>query len=324
MRPEKIFALIKDKLTQTEKEISSELVSDIPVVREMGAYITESGGKRIRPALLSLSGLACGYRGNKDIRYGVVFEFVHTATLIHDDIIDEAELRRGRRVMHDIYGTTISILFGDYLYNTAMEMALRDDDLRVIRLICRATNRMIEGEIVQEKRNYIVELSIDDYMDLITRKTADLFSSCALAGAILADAGEEVETAMAGYGLNLGIAFQIIDDYFDYSATRERIGKPVGSDLNEGKITYPLLVLFERAGREAIEIVEGAFARRNVNGGELQRLIEMMREHKALEETIEVARLYAEKARESLEPLPPSEYRDALFELPRYVVERTK
>ncbi len=324
MRRNKIFALIKNKLAQTEKQILGEMSSDIPVVREMGSYITESGGKRIRPALLSLSGLACGYQGDKDIRYGVVFEFVHTATLIHDDIIDESELRRGRRVMHDIYGTTISILFGDYLYNTAMEMALRDDDLRIIRLICRATNRMIEGEIIQEKRNYIVELSIDDYMDLITRKTADLFSSCALAGAILADAGEEVENAMANYGLNLGIAFQIVDDYFDYSATRERIGKPVGSDLNEGKITYPLLVLFERAGEEAIKIVKAAFTRRSVNEDKLQRLIAMMRKHNALEETIDVARFYAEKAREALEPLPPSDYLEALLELPRYVVERSK
>jgi octaprenyl-diphosphate synthase len=324
MRPDKIYSLIEDKLAETEKMIKAELEHDIPVVREMGAYITGSGGKRIRPALLSLCARACGYTGTKDIRYGVIYEFVHTATLIHDDIIDSAELRRGRKVMHDIFGTTISILFGDWLYNTAMEMALRDDDLRIIRLICRATNRMIEGEIIQEKRNYKIETGIDDYMDLITRKTADLFSSCALTGAILAGAGEEIEEAMSAYGLNLGIAFQLIDDYFDYSATSKRIGKPVGGDLNEGKITYPVLLALERAGKEIRPIVEAVFANRKAEEGEVKALIDLMKRHSTLDDTVKAARVFAEKAREALTVLPESDYHEALLQLPRYVVERNK
>jgi octaprenyl-diphosphate synthase len=324
MKPDRIYSLIKDELAIAEERIAAELNSEITIIREMGVYITKSGGKRIRPALLSLCARACGYKGDKDTRYGVVFEFVHTATLIHDDIIDNAELRRGRKVMHDLYGTTISILFGDWLYNTAMEMALRDDDLRIIRLICRATNRMIEGEIIQEKRNYKIETSLADYMDLITRKTADLFSSCALTGAILAGADIEIENAMADYGLSLGIAFQLIDDYFDYSATSKRIGKPVGGDLSEGKITYPLLLLLERTGEKAHKLVESVFARRKASEGELQRLIGLMVEHSALEDTVSEARVFAEKARASIESLAASEFKEALLELPNYVVERSK
>jgi len=324
MRPDRIYSLIEDKIALIEERIREELQSDVPVIEEMGEYITSSGGKRIRPALLSLSALACGYSGDKDVRYGVVFEFVHTATLVHDDIIDNAELRRGRKVMHDIYGTTLSILFGDHLYNRAMGMALRDDDLRIIRLICDATTRMIEGEIIQEKRNFSTRISHEDYLDLIKRKTADIFSSCALTGAILAGADRDIEKAMTDYGLNLGIAFQLIDDFFDYGSTEERIGKPVGSDLNEGKITYPLLVLFERAGEEALAVVESVFARKRATEEELHKLLVLMREHSALEETISAAKKYTERAVDALKPLPQSVYGEALEWLPRYVVERSK
>ena len=324
MRPDRIYALIEGKMAQVEDLVRAELKSDVAVVEEMGDYVTSSGGKRIRPALTCLSALACGYSGDKDVRYGVVFEFVHTATLIHDDIIDEAELRRGRKVLHDIYGTTLSILFGDHLYNRAMEMALRDDDFRIVRLICKATAEMIEGEIIQEKQNFSMDYGLDDYMDLIRRKTAGIFASCSETGALLAGVKSEVEEAMRDYGLNLGLAFQIVDDFFDYGATKERIGKPVGSDLNEGKITYPVFLLLERAEDEAMSLVDSVFKRRGAEAGEIERLVELMKLHGVLEDTLEAARGFSEKAIGALDVLPKSKYREALERLPSFVVERSK
>lgn len=324
MRPDHIYSLVKNKIESIEKEIRRAFSSEVPVVAQMGSYVTESGGKRIRPVLLCLSAASCGYEGGKDVRYGVVYEFVHTATLIHDDIIDEAELRRGRPVLHHRYGTTLSILFGDLLYNKAMNLALRDDDLKIIRLISGATARMIEGEIVQSERNFSVDLSLADYMDLIQRKTADLFACCAQTGAILAEADESVEMALKEYGFNLGLAFQLIDDYFDYASDQRQIGKPVGNDLKEGKVTYPLLVLFSRTGSRAVDMVAESFRERNVSPDMLSGILDLMREHNALEATVEAAKGFADKAREIAGIIPDSPYRQALEELPRFVVERTK
>ena len=324
MQLETIYSLIKDKIKATERLMREELRSDVPVIHRMGTYITQSGGKRIRPAVLCLSAKSCGYEGDKDVRFGVVFEFVHTATLIHDDIIDNSDLRRGRRVMNKKFGTTLSILFGDYLFNVAMEMALRDDDFRIVRLINKATDKMIQGEIIQSERNYSADLSLDDYMDLIERKTAYVFASAAQAAPILAGSGTKVEEEFFEYGMNLGIAFQLIDDYFDYASTEEKLGKPVGSDLREGKITYPILTLLERSGKKPREVVKRCFDTRSVREEDLQYLLTEMRECGALEATKESALQYASKAAKSLTLLEDSAYLDALRELPVFVVERNK
>jgi octaprenyl-diphosphate synthase len=323
MRPDKIYSLVKDRIGLVEDEIHNVLACDVAIVSEMGAHITESGGKRIRPALLSLCAAACGYKGDKDVRYGVVYELVHTATLIHDDIIDNAELRRGKTVMHKRFGTTLSILFGDLLYNSAMDLALRDDDLRIIRLICRATTKMIEGEIIQSERNYSVRLDMEEYLDIVRRKTAHLFSACALTGAILAGTGEPTEKALADYGLNLGVAFQIVDDYLDYTSTREVLGKPTCGDLIEGKVTYPLLLLLTKS-REAVELVKQVFIRRTASKDELNTLLEMMSALEVLEDTLDAAKEYAETALEAVSILPASRFSEALNKLPDYVIERRK
>lgn len=324
MQPDKIYALIKGKIKDTERLIAQQMESDVAVITRMGNHLVESGGKRIRPALLQLCAAACGYEGNKDVRYGMVFEFVHTATLIHDDIIDNAELRRGKQVIHRKYGTTLSILFGDYVYNSAMAMALRDDDFRIVRLICEATAKMIEGEIIQAERNYSIDLSLGDYLDLISRKTAYLFSSCAQAGAILSEAGVDVEKELRNYGLNLGIAFQLIDDYFDYASSSKKLGKPVGSDLQEGKITFPVLLLIERTGSKALDVVKDAFSRKSVTESEMAFLLASMKECNALQDTRKEAKEYAQKAIDSLTMFKSSPYLDALKALPEFVVERNK
>lgn len=323
MRLDQINSLVDEKIESLESVMRDELKSDIPVVSQMVQYIIESGGKRIRPRLLSLCAAACGYEGDKDVRYGAVYEFVHSATLIHDDIIDHAEVRRGKTALYRKFGTTLSILFGDLLYNTAMEMALRDDDLRIIRLICQATSRMIEGEIIQNKRNYNLEITLDDYLELIRDKTAYLFSACARTGAILAGAGEKLKNALADYGLNVGTAFQLVDDYLDYTSTQEYLGKPVFSDLKEGKITYPLLVLFTHTS-EARDIVQKTFNKRQWPEKDIQRLQQLLAEHGVLEATLNSARDYASTAKKALAVLPPSDYSMALERLPTYVIERKK
>lgn len=324
MRLEQIYSLIKGKLADSERLIREELASDIPIVREMGVYITESGGKRIRPALLCLCAGACGYSGDKDVRYGVVFEFVHTATLIHDDIIDNSDLRRGRIVLNRTFGTTLSILFGDLLFNNAMRLALRDDDFRIVRLICEATDKMIGGEIIQSRRNFNADLTMADYLDLIQRKTAWIFASAARAAAILADGGDDIEKEMFSYGMNLGMAFQLIDDYFDYASSEKQLGKPVASDLREGKITHPLLVLQEMDGGSTREIVREAFARQRVDNAESAEIINRLRLSGALERTKEEARAYARRAIDNLGLLPESRYTQALRRLPDLLVEREK
>jgi octaprenyl-diphosphate synthase len=290
----------------------------------MGRHITEGGGKRIRPALLYLAAAACGFEGEKDVRYGVVFEFVHTATLIHDDIIDHAETRRGRPVLNSLYGTTLAILFGDHLFNSAMEMAIRDDDFRVVRLINQATARMIEGEIIQAKRNFFADLTIDNYMELIRRKTAYVFAAAAQSAAVLAEAGEEVEKEFFNYGLHLGYAFQLIDDYFDYAATEKQLGKPVGADLQEGKLTYPTLMLLQHDEARFRPIILNAFERQKVLPEEMDTVLKGLRSTGALEETKNMAMSHAERAIEHLTLLGPSPYLDALRQLPRFVVERQK
>lgn len=324
MRIENIYDLVKDKIAKVEEKIQEELKNDVPVITRMGNHIIKSGGKRIRPALLCLAARACGYQGDRDINYGVVFEFVHTATLIHDDIIDHADLRRGKTVLNKIFGTNLSILFGDHLYNSAMRLAIKYDDFRIVKLINLATDKMITGEIIQSERNFKPEISMAEYIDLIERKTAYVFASCSQAAPILAESGEEAEKGFFNYGMNLGIAFQLIDDYFDYASSEKKLGKPVGSDLREGKITYPMLKLIENDGSRISSIIKKSFKNQMVEESDMDFLVSRMKESGALEETRQEALRYARSAVDSLKFLEPSSYKEALEALPLYVVERNK
>ena len=324
MRIEDIYKLVKDKIERVEDKIQEELKNEAPIITRMGNHIVKSGGKRIRPALLCLAARACGYEGEKDINYGVVFEYVHTATLIHDDIIDHADLRRGKTVLNKKFGTNLSILFGDHLYNSAMRLAIKYDDFRIVRLINVATDRMITGEILQSERNFKPDLSMDEYMDLIQRKTAYVFASCSAAGPILAEMGEEAEKNFFDYGMNLGIAFQLIDDYFDYASTEKKLGKPVGSDLREGKITHPMLQLLEKEEKSIKPIIRKSFKDMEVSDDDMEFLVTHLKESGALEGTRQEALRYANAAIDSIKSLAPSRYKDAMEALPLYVVERNK
>src|SRR5687767_12622678 len=226
----------------------------------MGRYIQKSGGKRVRPAVLLMAARLGGYSGERAVLNAAVVEFIHTATLVHDDIIDGADLRRGRLAVHSRWGNDITVLLGDYLYIKSMAMALTQDSLEIIRVLCDVTLRMIEGELYQLTKTGDVDISEEEHFEIIRRKTAFLFGGCAQIGGMLGSVSAEREAALREYGFNLGVAFQLVDDLLDYTADANALGKPVGGDLREGKVTLPIILLLRAAGAEADRLIRSIVA----------------------------------------------------------------
>jgi octaprenyl-diphosphate synthase len=317
-----IVALVEDDLVKVEALFQEQVLSDVGLVAEIGRYIQQGGGKRIRPALLLLASRLCGYRGDRGILLAAVVEFIHTATLLHDDIIDEATVRRGRRSVNSRWGNDITVLLGDFLYTKSMAMALSQDNLPILRLLSEVTLRMIEGEILEIERNGDLEVTEADHVDIIRRKTADLFGACMRIGAILGRVGDEKEQALARYGLNLGICFQMVDDLLDFTAEEKTLGKPVANDLREGKVTLPMIFLLRKAGRPGIEKVGTVLADRGFGRVSREEIVRLAREHGALDEARALAETYAEAARRDLEVFDRSPYREALQVLPDFILAR--
>jgi octaprenyl-diphosphate synthase len=317
-----IVQLVEDDLVKVEALFEEQVRSDVKLVAEIGRYIREGGGKRIRPALLLLACRICGHRGERAILLASVVEFIHTATLLHDDIIDEATVRRGRRSVNSRWGNDITVLLGDFLYTKSMSMALSQDNLRILRLLSDVTLRMIEGEILEIERNGNINVTAEDHLDIIRRKTADLFAACMRIGAILGDAGEEKEQALTRYGLNLGICFQMVDDLLDFTAEEATLGKPVANDLREGKLTLPMIFLLRKAGTLGIDKVSTVLADRGFGRVSRDEIVRLAREHGALDEARVLAREYAEAARRDLFVFERSPYREALQVLPDFILAR--
>jgi octaprenyl-diphosphate synthase len=317
-----IVRLVEDDLARVEEIFRSQVRSDVRLVGEIGRYIQEGGGKRVRPALLLLAGRLCGYRGERAVTLASTVEFIHTASLLHDDIIDEATTRRGRRSVNSRWGNDITVLLGDFLYTKSMAMALSQDNLRILRLLSDVTLRLIEGEILEIERNGNLRVTAEDHLDTIRRKTADLFAACTRIGAILGDVGEERERALAGYGVNLGLCFQMVDDLLDFTAEETTLGKPVANDLREGKVTLPMIFLLRRAGKAAADKVKAVLDDRGFSRVTRDELVRMARECGALDEASEMAERYADLARRDLLAFEPSPYRDALEALPGFILAR--
>ena len=317
-----IVRLVDDDLALVEQVFRDQVRSDVRLVGEIGRYVQEGGGKRVRPALLLLASRLCGYRGERAVLLASTVEFIHTASLLHDDIIDEATTRRGRRSVNSRWGNDITVLLGDFLYTKSMAMALSQENLRILRLLSDVTLRLIEGEILEIERNGDVRVCEQDHLDTIRRKTADLFAACTRIGAVLGDAGERREAALSSYGLNLGLCFQMVDDILDFTAEEKTLGKPVANDLREGKVTLPMIFLMRRAGRAAVEKVRTVIEDRAFSRVTREELVRMARDCGALEEAQTMAERYAEAARGELLAFEPSEYRDALFALPGFVLAR--
>ncbi|MFQ5877184.1 MAG: polyprenyl synthetase family protein [Acidobacteriota bacterium] len=317
-----IISLVADKLALVEGECRRNLRSEVGIIDELGRYISEGGGKRVRPILLLLSAQLCGYRGDRDVLFASVFEFIHTATLVHDDVVDQADLRRGRGSMNARWGNGLTVLLGDYLYIKSMNMALEAGDIRIIKILAHITLKMIEGELIAHRRRADIAITEEEHLEIIRRKTAYLFSGCARVAAVMSGAGPERSEALAGYGMNLGMAFQIIDDLLDFVADERVLGKPVASDLKEGKLTLPLIYLLQQGGAAERAMVQTVLEERDFRTVGRDEIVGLLRRGRTLDRAREVAVAYARRARESLLPFEPSPAREALMALPDFVVSR--
>lgn len=319
----RIFNLISAELREVELEFERQASSNIQVIAYIGNYLRASGGKRVRPALTILSNYAAGGDGARynSIRMATVMEFLHTATLVHDDIIDNAATRRNRPTINNQYGNQTAVLMGDWLYMSAFETSLAERSLPILDILTAVTRKMTEGELLQLTLLGRTDINEGQYLDVLERKTAFLFSACCEVGALLGNANDTQREALRDFGMNLGIAFQLIDDLLDFSGDDEHLGKAAGVDLLEGKLTLPLIYLME-SGDGACELVQTVVREGNYNSVARGRLIEAVERTGSVKKARERADEFATAARDCLNVLPDSPYVDSLRSIPTYVLDR--
>lgn len=318
---ESLYNLIRADMEAVDAVIRSRLHSDVALVRQVAEYIIHSGGKRMRPALVLLSAGAQGYQGTQHHELAAVIEFIHTATLLHDDVVDESDLRRGRETANALFGNAASVLVGDFLYSRAFQMMVEVGDMRVMRVLSDATNVIAEGEVLQLMNCHDADVDEARYLQVIRYKTAKLFEAAARLGALVGQASPEIEQDMADYGMHLGTAFQLIDDVLDYSGAEVETGKHLGDDLAEGKPTLPLIYVMQNGTAEQAACVRNAIE----NGGreDFQAVLSAIRATGALEYAKKKAEAEATLAATALEKLPASNYKDSLLELCLFAVARS-
>ena len=319
-----IIPLVSDRLEQVELRFRENLESPIAIVGEIGEFVAQGGGKRIRPALHLLCAQLCDYDGPHDVLLGTVVEFIHCATLIHDDIIDEAKTRRGRPSVNFNWGNDISVLFGDYMFAKAMEMALQAGSLRVMQKLAEVTLRMTEGEMLQTRYLGRVDLTVEEYVDLIEKKTASLFACCCELGGMLAGVDEKRELALRRYGIHLGLLFQLVDDLLDLTSDSETLGKPTACDLREGKATLAVLDLLATGSKQAKELVDRAMVAESADGPEVAALTDLLHDSGAIGRAHDRARFHAARARAELDIFDDSPARRALQSLPEVLLFRDR
>jgi octaprenyl-diphosphate synthase len=324
LNPHEIYRLIENGMTQVEEELARQSRSGIPLIDRIGQYICDSGGKRIRPAILLLGAKMCGYDGPVGPRLGAVIELIHSATLVHDDIIDNADVRRGRASVNAQWGNEITVLMGDWLYMTSFSLALGERHLRVLDVLIEATRKMVEGELIQLTFNGNLDITEAQHLDISMRKTAFLFSACSQLGGILGTAGEEKEELLRLYGLNVGLAFQLVDDVLDLTSNENTLGKPVGSDLKEGKLTLPLIYLMRDGEPRHRDLVREALREKSPDAPNRNAVLELVRDYHTADRVLEKAHEYARRATDCLKDFPDSEARRALLSIPEYIVERDR
>jgi octaprenyl-diphosphate synthase len=320
-----IFEPIRADLEKVDEEFARHVQSRVQLIPQIGQYIRTSGGKRMRPAVLLMAARLSGYTGDRSILYAAVVEFIHTATLVHDDIIDDADLRRGRLAVHSRWGNDITVLLGDYLYIKSMALALTHDTLDIVRLLCDVTLKMIEGELYQLTKNGDADITEEEHFDIMRRKTAYLFGGCAQIGGLLGTVSKDQEQALREYGFNLGMAFQLVDDLLDYTGDEQTVGKPLGSDLREGKVTLPLIHLQRQdKGGSGAQIIRDVITSRQVTETQWSDLKRNLRDHASIDYAYRKAVEFADRAKTHLYTFPSSPERDALLSLPDYVLSRDR
>ena len=321
MQLEEIRALVAEDLQSVDQTIVQRLASDIVLVNQVSQYIIGAGGKRLRPLSVVLAARACGHQGQKHIPAAAIIEFIHTATLLHDDVVDGSDLRRGRNTANQVFGNEASVLVGDYLYSRSFQMMVELGDLRIQEVMANATNTIAEGEVLQLMNAHDPETTEQRYLEVIYRKTAKLFEAGAQMAAIVSGSPREIEQSMVDYGRHLGTAFQLVDDVLDYKATAEELGKNLGDDLAEGKPTLPVIYALAHApAAEAVRLREAI-----ETGGidDLDQITRLIETSGGLEYTAGMARREKELAVEALGRLPASKFRDALVTLADFAVART-
>jgi octaprenyl-diphosphate synthase len=319
---QEVLESIRPELESVEQRFRSELVSSVPAVTAIGEYLQVSGGKRLRPALLLLATRLFGKTQPSAIALGAVVEMIHTATLVHDDVIDAADLRRGRPSTNSRWGNHTSVLAGDWLYMQAFRIAVQERNFHVLDILIELTQQMVEGELIQWKMIGRLDLTVDEHLDLVYRKTACLFGACTRLGAVMAGQDRATEDRLAEYGTNLGMAFQLVDDLLDFTASEEVLGKPVGSDLREGKVTLPLIYLLDRCTPEEHDKLAKVIEERAFQTVPWEELLDLLRRYETPHRVKELANLYAHRARKCLESIPDSGSKLALAALPDFVVNR--
>lgn len=317
-----ILDLVKKDLERVEREISLESVASVDAVTTIGRYLQDGGGKRLRPILVLLSSGLMGGIPDGSIRMAAVVEMIHTATLVHDDVIDIAKTRRGRPSSNAIWGNHTCVLAGDWLYMQAFQIALRERNFRVLDLLIALTQMMVEGELLQLDRIGKIEISEADYMELVDRKTASLFSACARLGAMMGGADEAAEARLGEFAWNLGIAFQLVDDVLDFTSHEKVLGKPVGSDLREGKVTLPLIYALEDAGAEARQLVEDVLKDENYDRVPFTKILGLIERQRGFDRVRDRAQAFTDKARSIILEFPESPYQRALTALTELVTDR--
>ena len=317
-----IFKLLESDLQKVEDALKRESSAAFPLVNDINRYLHNSGGKRFRPVLLLLSSKLCGYEGNSAVILGMVVELLHVATLVHDDIIDNAEIRRGKSSVNARWGNQVTVLMGDWLYMTSFYLALKLRDFRVLDLLIEVTRRLVEGELIQWEQHGRLNISVEEQLEICRRKTADLFSSCGRLGAILANVDEEKEQNLETYGRSVGMAFQLIDDLLDYTSDEGTLGKPVLRDLEEGKTTLPIIYLMERADLKERHFIREVVRTQNFSPANKKRILELVRAYGTLRELQDLAEEYVLEAKRALMVFPDSIYREALLKLADFVIDR--
>lgn len=324
MNPAQIFSLVKDELQEVEKEFFRQSQSSVRTVSEIGKYLQESGGKRIRPCLLLLCTKLCGQVDEAAIQLAAVVEFIHAATLVHDDIIDGANTRRGRSSVNHQWGNQITVLVGDWLYMQSFYIALRQRNFHILDILIDLTQRMVEGELIQLSFNGSHQVTAENVMDIAKRKTAYLFSGCARIGGVLGRVNPEQEEALRRYGLAVGLAFQIVDDMLDFSSSEKTLGKPVVSDLKDGKLTLPLIYAMEVCTPEEMLKIETVLRERAFEAISQREILALVEKYDTLKKARTLAEQYACDAQDALQAFSPSTYRDALSAIPQFILDRDK
>ena len=318
-----IFELLREDLAAIEREFGRDTVAGVEAITDIGEYLRNGGGKRIRPALLLLSSKLFNYQGRGAIRLGAVVEMIHTATLVHDDIIDQAQIRRGRPSANTQWGNSKCVLAGDWLYMQAFKIAIQERNFRILDTLIDLTQQMVEGELLQmEKLGKAI--SLDEHFDLIHRKTACLFSVCMRLGAMLGGATAEQEENLAQYGRDLGMAFQLVDDVLDLTASEDVLGKPVASDLREGKVTMAVIHALDRCTASERKLIETVLAQRTFDDVAHAQILEILERYGSLEAATSQATQYAALARNAICSFPDGEIKRALLWAPDFVVAREK